>query len=79
MRRIGGHQLHLWLIAAGVVLAILLGSSLGWALALASVACGAMLVIVFLIGRSSAKQLPSPQQARDSSDANNSADRWTSI
>lgn len=52
----GGHRLHMWLIGAAAVAALLLGSSLGWALALAAAACGAMLLVVLWIALSSTGQ-----------------------
>lgn len=44
---------HMWLLVAAVVLALLFGWGLGWALALGVIGCGAMLAAVFWIGRSS--------------------------
>lgn len=56
MKSKAGHQLHMWLIGAAVA-SLLLGVSYGWALALALVACGTMVAVVFWIGRSSVRQI----------------------
>ena len=47
---------HMWLLAAGVALALLFGWGLGWAVAFAVIGCGAMLAAVFWIGRGSVQQ-----------------------
>lgn len=62
-------SLHMWFLGAGVVVATLLGWSLGWAVTLAAIGCGAMLAAVFWIGRSSTQQVSaqrvSPDQVED--------------
>ncbi len=62
---------HMWLIGAGVLLALVLGWGIGWALALAAIGCGAMLAAVFWIGRSTARQVSaaSTDQNSDSIDS----------
>lgn len=57
MNHAGGHQTHMWLIGVGAVVALLLGWSIGWALAFAVLACGAMLAAMFWIGRISTQQI----------------------
>ncbi len=53
----GTDSRHMWLLVAAVAVALLFGWSLGWALALAVIACGVMLAAVFWIGRSSAQEI----------------------
>lgn len=44
------HTGHMWLIAGAAAAAILLGYGIGWAIAIALIGCGAMLVaLVWLI------------------------------
>jgi len=57
MKHTEGDQSHMWLIGGAVVAALLLGWGVGWALAIALVACGAMFAAVFWIGRSTARQV----------------------
>ncbi len=54
MNNIGTHQVHMWLVAATILVAVLIGWSAGWLLMLALAGCGAMLAAIFWIGRSSA-------------------------
>ncbi len=56
MNHAASHQGHMWLIGGATVVALLLGWSVGFALAFLLVACGAMLGAIFWIGRTSAQE-----------------------
>ncbi len=65
MKNTGNHLGHMWLVGGGVAAVLLFGLGAGWALALALLACSAMLGTVFWIGRSSARQVsPGPSRER---------------
>lgn len=48
---------HMLLLVAATAVALLLGWGLGWVLALAVIGCGAMVAVVFWLGRSSAEHV----------------------
>ncbi len=62
------HTGHMWLIAGVAVAAVLLGYSIGWAIAIALIGCGAMFVAVVWLLYSDRDRQDRPGERHDTRD-----------